>query len=422
MSSPPRDALPQAGLKQTRILDNGVFNLADGGILGGIFGFGEDSDLREGHLERLQRPLHALTELQLSRDRPLDALTIQTAVQWLTDTIPMILSDRICIPPPEDRRIFGCSDEDFAFALDEFAAEFDNMGNLRNDWLRPFFKPLMKSDYFMWTVDGKKVGEDANPHWVTIIAHLTKQQELGGYGDEEFGGDFFDLIDTWTVVDPDNSDAGREREFRISSRLREIMLQGQIEIMDDSFSRLWVHPMNPGVYTIMESFSSGLRSWFIIKTMIGRIVEAATRGIDYNPAHFWSATDGWLNLDVVRWEMTAAVAGVLNARCGHRFRMALHPVNATKKDGRNYPSNAIRPADDSLGGFRPDVNDGYLAHRSDMNPLRRIVAERHGVFDNGGYEESDEDDDSDDSDGGDGGDGGDPIAHEEGVDPDRVQD
>ncbi|KAI0009467.1 hypothetical protein F4779DRAFT_640548 [Xylariaceae sp. FL0662B] len=273
--------LAQTTLQRTNILDNGVFRLWPRGNVRG--------NLPVNLSQLTERPIHALTELQVSRERFIDGHTLLAALEWIKVTVPEVVCDRIFIPVPAERDVFGDNNNNFQNVLNNYAAEIDPATGLPIvGWPQPFFALATDSDYIMWPVDGRAVGDnDPTPHWVTIVAHLVRQPP----------NNIFNAIDAWTVVDPEIGAAARAREARVGLRFQQIMLQGRVTTMPASNRRLWVHPMNPADYNDRENFSSGLRSYSIIRTLVDRVTLHACHNRDYVPAHFWNETHGWFNAD-----------------------------------------------------------------------------------------------------------------------------
>ncbi|KAI0200053.1 hypothetical protein F4808DRAFT_175950 [Astrocystis sublimbata] len=285
------------------------------------------SDARKAELrpiEEAEDDLNALNGLQVYRSKPLTPLEVKQPLRHVQSSLPSAVKARVYTGD-----LYGSTDSVFFCPNSLFQATCKRVfGNdVRADGAmnyNDFFRRLRRAEWLLWDVEADE------GHWVAVIAHLYKSpirnpnkklfKEDGSIPSSVPSPDF-NRIDEWCVVTPERSPQGRALVQRVRRRLPTILLEGNIRFDSDSEIQpaLWIPEDD-------TDWSSGLRIFALIKTLMHRVAEFHCKGRGHQPS-FWHPTSGWLNIDEVRAEMQGRAAQRCMGATGYRSRIAIEGVH-----------------------------------------------------------------------------------------------
>ncbi|KAH9889588.1 hypothetical protein F4778DRAFT_381318 [Xylariomycetidae sp. FL2044] len=305
--------------------------------------------------------LYALNGLQLKRDRPLEGHQLKYPLEWIYQNyLPKEVRERIFLGQnPGEPEVFGSDDEHFAQVSVDFYQDNDS-----------FWEDLTGAEYCLWPIEA----EDSK--WVTAIMHLTE----GTIDDPDFEEDpedpgrvpprvaagYNNVVEHWSVVDPERSPEARARVARVRDRIERIFDLRGIYFRADSYrqsgsddddpdERLplpWVPPQTDG-------WSSGLRCFVLIRQMFQRITDFFCKDVGYDET-FWDATSGWLDADQARHEMMGICAIACMDDMNWQARIAVEMIG-TIQGVRELPvfeTSSFRPSDEGKEAYVPESDFG----------------------------------------------------------------
>ncbi|KAI1371798.1 hypothetical protein F4677DRAFT_281541 [Hypoxylon crocopeplum] len=264
----------------------------------------------------------ALNILQASRTQWLTADCLEVCTEYIYQNLPQVVSDDITLMAPGAQEIFGCSDDDFDNYMRDMRA--------RNTWndIPAAIRGICTKPYVIWPIDCADTGR---PSWATIVIHLLQPEDL----ENTVEGYPYVQIESIDVLEPDYN-VGRRNLicYRVFEVLRELNLYngaGDLLSMEDLVLRnMWIPPSNTIQFRGFEpedNFSSGLRSFHLIKQLFDRLVEIyCVRPGAHDAPMFWAPTSGWFNPDAVRGEMIGYAAMQVNHHMRYRTRIAIEPM------------------------------------------------------------------------------------------------
>ncbi|KAI1756753.1 hypothetical protein F4782DRAFT_526428 [Xylaria castorea] len=340
------------------------------------------SDVKKAELRSaadVQDDLMALNGLQMYRAKPLTPLEVKQPLRHVQYSLPKIVKARIYTGDlcGSAEGVFSCPDNQFETrAKRVFENEVRADGDMNyND----FFRRLRRAEWLLWDVEAEK------GRWVAVIAHL-HESTIRNPDKKFLGNDAipptitspdFNRIDEWCVVTAQRSPEGDAMVDRVKNRLPIILRKGNIGIDKNS-------EIKPAIWipTDETNWSSGLRVYALIKTLMHRVTEFHCTRRLHRPT-FWHPVSGWLNVDEVRAEMQGRAAQRCMAATDYRSRIAIEGVHrwiGTKEvvlakelrprhldnqayctgkvgeDGRCIPVEPYNPDSDSSDGG-PDDDD-----------------------------------------------------------------
>jgi hypothetical protein len=255
-----------------------------------------------------ENDLYALNSLQMQRDWPLEPLSVQIPLEHLRDNLPPGLRNRVGVATCASTYVFNCSEENVDRRIRKMYRKWPS-----------FWEIFRTSEYVFWPIQAEK------GYFVTAIFHLAK----GFIDDPDFDPDEdpeadipqidsprYNIVEGWSVVDPvqDDDDAQR-RVGRVKDRIQRILQkEGFVfdvgsykgdDTTDGAQSGLpWVPPPVHGD----EVWSSGIRSFALVRQLIQRVLDFYCRKQGYQDSFFEEPTCGWINIDQVRHEMMGICA------------------------------------------------------------------------------------------------------------------
>ncbi|KAI8947714.1 hypothetical protein F4801DRAFT_494794 [Xylaria longipes] len=310
-------------------------------------GWNQDMEYDQTKVEKAElRPigdvtddLNALNSLQMYRAKPLTPLEVKQPLRHVQSSLPDTVRARIYTGDlyGSTDGVFSCPDDEFETkAKRVFENEARGDGSLNyND----FFRRLRRAEWLLWDVEAER------GHWVAVIAHLYKSTIRNP--NKKFFPDNdaipvsivstdFNRIDEWCVVTTQRSPQGDAMTDRVRERLPTIFKEGRIGFDKKSEKpAIWV-PMDE------TNWSSGLRVYSLIKTLMHRITEFHCTRQRHQPT-FWDPVSGWLNVDEVRAEMQGRAAQRCMAATGYRSRIAIEGVFRWIGMKERVRANELRP-------------------------------------------------------------------------------
>ncbi|KAJ2977944.1 hypothetical protein NUW58_g7654 [Xylaria curta] len=186
-----------------------------------------------------------------------------------------------------------------------------------NKW-PSFWEFFRNFEYVFWPI------ETDRGYFVTAIFHMEKgmMDDPNVDPDEDLEADIpqvpdprFGIVDAWSVIDPERGQAAQDRINQVKDRIQRIFTAEGIVFKVQSYkdqevvggvrrSCPWVPPPpNPE-----ESWSSGVRSFDLIRQLMQRVLNMYCNQRGYSEAFFTEPTCGWINVDQVRYEMMSMCA------------------------------------------------------------------------------------------------------------------
>ncbi|KAI5923571.1 hypothetical protein F4810DRAFT_720149 [Camillea tinctor] len=271
--------------------------------------------------------LYALNSLQLRRDRPIEPGSLIYPVFYLLDSLPRALKRRVRTWQPGIEEVFNCPQSDFQV----------NAG--KEYWsTRTFWNAVKSSEYFIWPIQAE-IGR-----YVTAIFHLRKglvndpnfdpdDSEASNDGAKDVPqvmSDEYFIIDAWSVVDAVRSNEAIQRVNRVRNRLQQLFKPEGIVFRPGSYQKHktaterwslpWVPPQT-------DDWSSGLRSFALIRQILQRIIDFYCTETAHNNSLFNEPTSGWLNVDQVRHEMMGYCAMNCIEDMDYNARIAIEAID-----------------------------------------------------------------------------------------------
>ncbi|KAI0447947.1 hypothetical protein F4803DRAFT_545993 [Xylaria telfairii] len=260
--------------------------------------------------------LIALNSLQMYRSKPITPLELKQPLRHVQFCLPKDVKARIYTGDlyGSAKGVFSCPNDEFKTKTGEvFLNELRGDGELNYN---EFFRRLRRAEWLLWDVEAEK------GHWVAVIAHLYKgpAQNPNKSKPSSIKSSDFNRIDKWCVVTAQRSPEGDAMVDRVKERLPAVLREGRIEIDKNS-------EMTPAIWVPMDetNWSSGLRVYALIKTLMHRITEFHCTKRHNRPS-FWHPVSGWLNVDEVRAEMQGRAAQRCMAATDYRSRIAIEGV------------------------------------------------------------------------------------------------
>ncbi|KAI1814381.1 hypothetical protein GGS20DRAFT_414953 [Poronia punctata] len=247
--------------------------------------------------------IYALNTLQLHRTMPLEPASVQISMDSLIDNLPAPLQEQLQVAPCGLEYIFGPEGAD---VMDERIKQVYG----RYD---DFWHVFHRCEYVFWPIE---VGKG---HFVTGIFHLEKKDHSEA---EQTPPTQYNIIESWSVVDPQRGPKGRETVARVKDTITAILgsrgVTFQVDAYkDDGFgesddrSRDWALPWVPPADYGEDNekvWESGIRAFALVKQLVGRVLDFYCLEMEHEDS-FWSEpTCGWLNVDQVRQEMMGICA------------------------------------------------------------------------------------------------------------------
>ncbi|KAI0459368.1 hypothetical protein F5B21DRAFT_299200 [Xylaria acuta] len=296
------------------------------------------ADLRS--IADVKDDLNALNGLQIYRSKPLTPLEVKQPLRHVQSSLPKNVKAQIYTGDlyGSAEGVFSCPDDQFKTkAKRVFENEVRGDGDLNyND----FFRRLRRAEWLLWDVEAEK------GHWVAVIAHLYKST-IRNPNKKFFPDNIaipssiispdFNRINEWCVVTAQRSPQGDAMVDRVKKRLPTILKEGRIGIDNNS-------EIQPAIWVPMDetNWSSGLRVYALIKTLMHRVTEFHCTGRRHRPT-FWHPVSGWLNVDEIRAEMQGRAAQRCMAATGYRSRIAIEGVRRWIGSKEVIRANELRP-------------------------------------------------------------------------------
>ncbi|KAI1828452.1 hypothetical protein F4861DRAFT_534874 [Xylaria intraflava] len=285
--------------------------------------------------------LNALNGLQIHRARPLRPLEVKQPLRHVQSCLPKPVRSAIYTGDLYGSAggVFSCSDDKFEANMKKvFQNEVRADGNMNYS---DFFRRLRRAEWLLWDV------ETGKGHWVAVLAHLYKRP-IRNPDRNRFPNDAtiplvipspdYNRIDQWCVVTAQCSAEGNAVVDRVKERLPRVLREGRVSFDKTSESpAIWV-PMDD------SNWSSGIRVYDLIKTLMHRLTELYCRQADAAQRQsFWDPLPGWLNVDEVRAEMQGRAAQRCMAATGYRSRIAIEGVRRWLGVKEIIRANELRP-------------------------------------------------------------------------------
>lgn len=274
--------------------------------------------------------LYALNALQMQRDWPLEALSLMIPLESLPDNAPPDVMRRVGIATAGPTSIFNCVEDDVDVDL--------RIRTLYSRWKR-FWSIFRRSEYVFWPI------ETEEGYFVTAIFHLVKGLVEDPNVDPadssvdvpRIPSQRYNVVDRWTIVDPAQGD----RVIRVKDRVMRILQAEGFEIEMLSYSGnqtdsgdQWSSPWVPPLRDADEAWSSGIRSFALVRQLLQRIVDFYCQGLGFQYSFFQDPTCGWLNVDQVRHEMMGICAIAALEDMNWNARLAIEVIeNINTVDG-----------------------------------------------------------------------------------------
>ncbi|KAH8163394.1 hypothetical protein CIB48_g4850 [Xylaria polymorpha] len=253
-----------------------------------------------------ENDLYALNSLQLHRGRPLEQLTLQIPLEYLVDNLPPGARSQVGIPVGGTPYIFNCPDADVLRRIQKHYRRWPG-----------FWDTFRDSEYVFWPI------EVEGGYFVTAIFHMRKgmmdDPTFDAHGDPnvdipQVPHPHFNYVEAWSVVDPQRGEASQARVTRVKDRIErtfevEGITFGHLAYQEQYFPERewrampWVPPPSDG-----DDWSSGIRSFALVRQLIQRVVDSYCNQVGYEPNFFIEPTSGWLDVDQVRHEMMGICA------------------------------------------------------------------------------------------------------------------
>ncbi|KAI1491287.1 hypothetical protein F5X96DRAFT_632348 [Biscogniauxia mediterranea] len=303
--------------------------------------------------------LYALNSLQLRRNRHIEPTSLIYSIYYLLDCLPRELRKRVKTWGPGDVLVFNCPKSDFNAKAQE---------HYKND--EQFWNTIKKSEFFLWPIE-------AEPgHFVTAIFHLQK----GMTDDPDFDptlkhgpkkplkvqSNEYTIVEHWSVVDPVRSNEGTQRENRVKKRIQRLFAIEGLTFRQHSYREQktakgrWALPWVPPQ---TDSWSSGLRSFALVRQLLERIVDLYCTELGYNDSFFQKPTSGWINVDQIRHEMMGYCAMNCIEDMNYNARIAIEAINEINSiEGiASFPANRLMPYNRDKSAWVPESdNNGVV--------------------------------------------------------------
>ncbi|KAI0456445.1 hypothetical protein F5B21DRAFT_467793 [Xylaria acuta] len=310
-----------------------------------------------------ENDLYALNMLQLHRGRPLEQLTVQIPMEYLHDHLPPDVRSKIGIPICGSPYIFNCPEGDF----------FRRIRKYYRRW-QDFWDTFRTSEYVFWPIEAEK------GYFVTAIFHMQKglMDDPNFDPDEDPNADIpqvqnplFNIVHGWSVVDAQRGATAEIRVTRVKERIRCIFAAEGITFGplsykdqqvegDERRSMPWVPPPSAG-----EDWSSGIRSFALVRQMIQRILDFYCTEIGYEEWFFVEPTCGWLNVDQVRHEMMGICAMNVLDDMDWNARLAVEGIEhiVLVKGVDEFRAALLAPDDTEKHAYVPTSDAGGFPRR-----------------------------------------------------------
>ncbi|KAI0101491.1 hypothetical protein GGR51DRAFT_574898 [Nemania sp. FL0031] len=319
--------------------------------------------------EETENDLYALNSLQLRRGWPLEQLSVQIPIEYLRDNLPPGARDLVGIAICGTPYVFNCTEENLA----------RRTYKMYNRW-QAFWDIFRTSEYVIWPIEAER------GYFVTAIFHMEK----GLMDDPDFDTDEnvdtdvpqvqnprFGIVGAWSVVDAQRGVVAQERVTRVRDRIRRALEIQRIVFNPQSYqehtaengeqwSLPWVPPPNAD-----DGWSSGIRSFALVRQLIQRILDSYCRGQGFNDAFFVQPTCGWLNVDQVRHEMMGICAINVMEDMEWNARLAVEclPRITTIEGIPSFKASALAPVDTDKRAYVPESDvDGQPRLAPNSNP------------------------------------------------------
>ena len=313
--------------------------------------------------DRAANHLYALNTLQQREDLPCNDSILKYSLEAMMRYLPDEVFNSIYIGevPGEE--------EDFSETVSD--AEFE--ANLTRRWPVDCdtFTFAKTCPYFFWPIN------TGGGHYVTLIAVLGQNEEkvaerVKALEDPQRADSKelkapipWDEIVQWSIVDPKRGlldEDGWERDMnevrgkqkhearleRIRKRVRHILEHGGIKKWSAALyaqSEDWHYYSWPWVPPQTDNWSSGFRSFALIKQQCNAVLNLHCLNKIWNTYSFWKHSIGWLNPHAVRHEMMGLLAMGCIRDMKWQARIAIEPIHTMDGIEGNdaFPADLLRP-------------------------------------------------------------------------------
>ncbi|EMR67831.1 hypothetical protein MGN70_008776 [Eutypa lata] len=326
--------------------------------------------------------LYGLNTLQQREDSPANDPILLGSLQAMTSYLPTEVFDQIYIgEQPGESTDFSVLVQDAAFAR-----------QLATNWPldHAMYRNIKFGPFFFWPINtGKEGSSSSKDHYVTVIMWLRQNPDAVAEREKHLAERRrassaelqapvpYDEVLQWSIVDPKrgNFDAagnqtdGREANRHIGRvqcvrrRVRAILERGGLkwdfatEFMQSTgaptFALPWVPPQR-------DDWSSGMRSFALIKKQCDVVLEAHCAEVPVDDAYFWERASGWLNPHQVRHEMMGLLALKCIAKMSWKARIAIEPIvdldGVMQKD--KFPAKKLKPSETPSAWYPQGDFDG----------------------------------------------------------------
>ncbi|KAI8631912.1 hypothetical protein F5Y19DRAFT_472798 [Xylariaceae sp. FL1651] len=253
-----------------------------------------------------ENDLYALNSLQMRRDWPLEALSVQIPIEYLRDNLAPVVRQRTGIAMCGSPYVFNCTEENVDRRIRKMFGRWPE-----------FWNTFRTSEYVFWPIEAER------GYFVTGIFHMEK----GSMDDPDFDPEedpeaiipqvlnpHYTVVEGWSVVDAERSQTADNRVTRVRNRIQRIFAAEGMTFKLNSyrehrltngqrFALPWVPP--PLAH---ETWSSGIRSFALVRQLLQRILDFHCLLEGHQDTFFSDPTCGWLNVDQVRYEMMGICA------------------------------------------------------------------------------------------------------------------
>ncbi|KAI3320159.1 hypothetical protein HD806DRAFT_525090 [Xylariaceae sp. AK1471] len=295
-----------------------------------------------------ENDLYALNSLQMQRTWPLEQLSVQIPLEYLRDNLPPGLRNKIGIAMCASTYVFNCTEENVSRRIKK----------MYHKW-QGFWDIFRNSEYVFWPIQAEK------GYFVTAVFHLAK----GVIDDPDFDPDEdpytdipqvenprYNIVEGWSVVDAaQGNEIARHRVIRVKDRIQRILQAEGIIFNPDSYKgdntsteAQWGFPWVPPPANGDEAWSSGIRSFALVRQLIQRVLDFYCQEQGYQDSFFEDPTCGWLNVDQVRHEMMGICAMNVIEDMNWNARLSVEVIqHITTVEGIKPFSTALLAPDNS---------------------------------------------------------------------------
>ncbi|KAI1340286.1 hypothetical protein F5Y15DRAFT_380141 [Xylariaceae sp. FL0016] len=241
--------------------------------------------------------VYAMNTLQLKRTLPCEPLSVQVPMEYVYDSQPFPVRQKSCICMAGVWQVFSgrVSQASFERRARRIYEHYDNF------WAR-----IRESEYVFWPI------EAAEGLFVTAIFKLRRGVVRGDEEGVRERAPENNVVEAWSIAEPFHIESSQRMVQRVESRIKFIFAlegitfrAGSYQSYEDPEGEAYGAPWTPPQWDL---FSSGIRSFELVRQLLGRITDFHCNEQSYDSSFFDEPTRGYINCDRVRLEMVGMCA------------------------------------------------------------------------------------------------------------------